>query len=572
MLLAALTRFHIGATITRMDAGTRKPADDATRREWPEPLVNADGVPIYEQEFFLALAARGKNAWNRWRSQHRNVAVTFEGIDFTDAANADINFCGYVFGNNCNFSGTIFGNGPWHFEPFVPGMPNFRQSQFGDDATFAGAFFGDRAFFLESVFGDRADFRAATFGDFSLAAVAKFKGSADFSGAIFGPQVKFSETTFRGPVRMDAWSLQQWREFKQALISASSRMSSWTDQKKEKYLSVSENLAKHGIGPDTFTAIHFSSARFLGQAIFLERRFGRYTSYFKNTRFDQPPSFAGCSGTSSVDLFGARIRFSGDLLGIPVPGWTTKTGVMLELRELRKIAEETRNHDLERDLFIEERKAQRGIALSDGAFKMLDRSAPSTLWVAKSRYVNGSIHALLVFPLKLIALFPLSLLRFAGKLLEIAVMTSFWVLGNYGRSFVRPLAALIFSVFVFQSIYMAMLMPVRHSSGNFFQAGLSLVKNYAAAAVSDDSKLGNAIRALAIANAIPLVGALGLEKEVKATVLCADTRNDLHSNRTEPCSFIPRPMLQLAMLAQSIFSGLCLFLIGLALRNYFRLK
>jgi hypothetical protein len=35
----------------------------------------------------------------------------------------------------------------------------------------------------------------------------------------------------------------------------------------------------------------------------------------------------------------------------------------LRLRRLRKIAEETKNHDLESDLYIEERKAERGIYL-----------------------------------------------------------------------------------------------------------------------------------------------------------------------------------------------------------------
>jgi hypothetical protein len=33
------------------------------------------------------------------------------------------------------------------------------------------------------------------------------------------------------------------------------------------------------------------------------------------------------------------------------------------LRAFRKIAEETKNHDLERDLYIEERKAERGVYL-----------------------------------------------------------------------------------------------------------------------------------------------------------------------------------------------------------------
>jgi hypothetical protein len=43
--------------------------------------------------------------------------------------------------------------------------------------------------------------------------------------------------------------------------------------------------------------------------------------------------------------------------------WTEKSEVPLRLRRLRKIAEETKNHDLERDLYIEERKAERGVYL-----------------------------------------------------------------------------------------------------------------------------------------------------------------------------------------------------------------
>src|SRR5207249_3747100 len=49
---------------------------------------------------------------------------------------------------------------------------------------------------------------------------------------------------------------------------------------------------------------------------------------------------------------------------IPAPGWTTNGDTVLQLRRLRKIAEETKNHDLERDLYIEERKAERGIQLA----------------------------------------------------------------------------------------------------------------------------------------------------------------------------------------------------------------
>jgi hypothetical protein len=40
---------------------------------------------IYDQAFFLALAAKGKDAWNAWRRDPINkyVRVTFAGIDFS---------------------------------------------------------------------------------------------------------------------------------------------------------------------------------------------------------------------------------------------------------------------------------------------------------------------------------------------------------------------------------------------------------------------------------------------------------------------------------------------------------
>jgi hypothetical protein len=39
----------------------------------------------YDQDFFLALAAKGKDAWNAWRRDPANkyVRVTFAGIDFS---------------------------------------------------------------------------------------------------------------------------------------------------------------------------------------------------------------------------------------------------------------------------------------------------------------------------------------------------------------------------------------------------------------------------------------------------------------------------------------------------------
>jgi hypothetical protein len=81
----------------------------------------------------------------------------------------------------------------------------------------------------------------------------------------------------------------------------------------------------------------------------------------------------------------------------------------------------------------------------------------------------------------------------------------------------------------------------------------------------------NALRAYTIANAVPFVGALTLEEEIKTTLLCGGRAN----MAVQPvCTPVPPPSLafQLITIGESIFSAICVFFAGLALRNYFKLK
>ena len=72
-----------------MDEPTNKPADSAASGEatpettppsggepappdFPVARIGEAGKPNYDQEFFLALARRGKEVWNRWRAGNRN--------------------------------------------------------------------------------------------------------------------------------------------------------------------------------------------------------------------------------------------------------------------------------------------------------------------------------------------------------------------------------------------------------------------------------------------------------------------------------------------------------------------
>src|SRR5262245_25801568 len=90
--------------------------------------------------------------------------------------------------------------------------------------------------------------------------------------------------------------------------------------------------------------------------VLMAKPFSRGACDFSGARFYYPPNFDGVNGAGKIDFSGARIRF------VPPgrwPHWTKDSLIPLRLRALRKIAEETKNHDLERDLYIEERKAER---------------------------------------------------------------------------------------------------------------------------------------------------------------------------------------------------------------------
>jgi hypothetical protein len=191
--------------------------------------------------------------------------------------------------------------------------------------------------------------------------------------------------------------------------------------------------------------------------------------------------FGENKGIEYIDLYGATIRFSGavKLFGKEwkVRGWTTDSDVANHLRSLRKLADETKNHDLERDLYIEERKAERGIRLAQ-------------LW-PKGSNEDREDHE----PTDWLKV-PTVVVKIFGHCLWIVVMAIYWLLSNFGRSFALPIGALLVSVVAFHWAYLAVLKAPSAAAANTFK---------------------DAAWAYAIPNAVPFVGALTLDKDVKTT-------------------------------------------------------
>jgi hypothetical protein len=109
--------------------------------------------------------------------------------------------------------------------------------------------------------------------------------------------------------------------------------------------------------PDQFAEISFADARFYRDVDFSGRSFTRFSD-FTGARFYRPPVFEAVTRVERIDFTGAYIGFASPHRLLQ---WTSDSLIPIRLRALRKIAEDTKNHDLERDLYIEERKAERGI-------------------------------------------------------------------------------------------------------------------------------------------------------------------------------------------------------------------
>ncbi len=495
------------------------------------PAIAQSGT--YDQAFFLALAAKGKEVWNAWRRDNKDINVTFAGIDFSEAPRDQIDFSWFEFGANADFSRCKWRGAEHRSEAYRPGRACFTGATFGNLASFYGAEFGShasfdgatfRAFadfgraafdkfatFRGTVFGKLTFFTSAAFGSDANFTAATFGEWADFGCAAFGIFASFKQTHFGGRVDFTGMSVEKrtW-DLEANADKAEEKSKDWQTLKTRH----EHSWILYSSGPDHFLEISFEGARFYGEANFSGRSF-KGEADFINSRFYRPPGFDAVPNAFRIDFTGAYIGFGRPLR----PHWTIDSKVPLGLRRLRKIAEETKNHDLERDLYIEERKAERGVYLHQ-LFEELKKAR----WIER----------------------PLITWQLVAHLFWISVMLGYLVLANYGRSFLLPLAWLGLSGYGFYWLYLWILEPITSKMGPL-----------------DTEKYKHAVRMLALGNTVPFVGPLTIDADIKKFLVCPGFGSCVP---TAPEGY------QLLVLSQNLLSIILVFFIGLALRNYFKIK
>lgn len=137
--------------------------------------------------------------------------------------------------------------------------------------------------------------------------------------------------------------------------------------------------------------------------------------------------------------------------------------------------------------------------------------------------------------------------RLAVHGLWIALMGVYWALADNGRSFVRPVAWLALSVWLFHWGFGAILARLMPQAGTL-----------------DAAKYARAEWMVSLGNAVPFVGPLTIDGEIKKFLFCPGHEVN--------CLPIPPEGFQLLVLGQNLLSIILVFFIGLALRNYFKIK
>ncbi len=497
--------------------------------------------------FFLALAAKGKDEWNKWRRDPANERerATFAGVDFSKAPLDTIDFSGFEFGHWVDFSGCVWRGVAWQFggdwergygmgirfdpKAFRPGRASFIGATFGPSAFFINASFGEEAFFDGAIFDAHTSFFGATFGDGASFTKTTFGSWTSFCLATFGACASFDGTAFGHYATFNGAAFGYLASFNGALFKGGVTFIAGPNPNEEKddpensLRQRHRRLWKHrGSGPDRFQSISFANARFSeeaelsGAANFSGRTFEDVVD-FSNARFFKPPIFHNVTNVVQIDFSGTRIGFA-------LPGkrsWTSDSKIPIRLRALRKIAEETKNHDLERDLYIEERKAERGVYWRQRREEL--KKAP-------------------------ILEKPPIFMRFVVHCAWIIVMFGYWTLADYGRSIARPLAWLFVSVFIF-----------------YFGYALILARLEQKVEPANKDYYDQAVWMLALGNAVPFLGHLSVDAGIKKSLYCP---GDVCGKRSP----IPPLGVQVLVIVQNVVSIALIFFFGLALRNYFKIK
>ncbi|MBM3567700.1 MAG: pentapeptide repeat-containing protein [Alphaproteobacteria bacterium] len=493
-----------------------------------------------------------------------SYSANLSGAQFGDGADLS----GAQFGDDANLSCAKFGN-----------FADLSGAQFGERANLSGAWFGFRAGLSSARFGDsanlsgaqfdlRANLSGAKFGNLADLSGARFGNGADLSGARFGDYADFSGTIFLGFARFNSaefhncqfrgWTESEWKQF----VENMRRENPTGNDAWEKEIMRREDSESYRTLPD----MDFTGARFNGTINFSGRKLNGALS-FRDAVFKQPPEFGDAENLHRIDMVGTTFRARDPAKDLPwfIPkgmriDWTKDSLKLTRIRRLRAIMETNAAHDTARDLFVLEKHAERGAFHASGRHGALIASSfmLGIYWLLSDcgrsvmrpmLWLGAVILGFAAFyDSKNIAMFDHWGVLWALSL--VAVYVPFVRRPPFTRgkwSWENRIATMI--------VLLTVGGIAIHGAGQFPPSPLI-------AHDVENAKKAEALIDFALLNSVPIAGPAGESyKTVTKNLGLRDFDGDLD---------LPFGM-RLWVLSQQIVSGVLLFLIGLGLRNRFRI-
>ena len=253
----------------------------------------------------IALARLGKDAWNQWRREYPTRGDGALRLNFANFRNCIFDagmrnwFEGFEFGDAANFEGAIFEESVFFSKADFGAGVSFSGAKFQKFANFSGAKFGEKVCFAATQFFSIADFSNADLGadanfararfhhaDFSISRLGYFArfdeaslGSlADFNGTLC-PSISFVDSLFDSMANFSG-AMFGGADFDGAQIGGSARFDGqiW-DSLRGRFRDTS-SFEKHrskanllGLSPSEFGGITFRGVRFGSGISFMNRTF-----------------------------------------------------------------------------------------------------------------------------------------------------------------------------------------------------------------------------------------------------------------------------------------------------------
>ena len=508
--------------------------------------------------FFSELLAQGQDAWDNW---FQNVnkqpnLVILKDIDFKKY-NIKPNFSNFIFEKGSILENIVFDNDISFANSKFNEDIQFKNIRFEKSADFTGSTFQNIEFTY--IFYNALSFEGAKFeGDVTFQTInyiyhelaatneknitfsfcnAKFYKKSKFKDVLFY-QVDFSGALFCGDAVFKNSSFIKFSNFKNAFFSSSTEFY-WCQLEecdfgieKNSIKTIREELKKQNIKNVEIRSLpKFISVRFKEK--FSSSLRIKETCY-RASVFEFVPDLGTNEEISKTDITHIIIEPFTKINSFSERLKQADSNIIKDLRRLRIQVSQTGATELEAQLFLEELKCEQYLHLAN-----------TLIPFSKFNRLEFNVKIKLIFSLFL-------------RLTYLAIDNFYYIISNYGRSIIRPLLCIFTSFFVFRFIYLKIFSEVWKNSPHF-------ISNKSVDKIVTLDEYNEALNVIVIANHIPIVGSLTADTNTKNILFCG------HVPATyEICA--PPILYDIMLVFQNIFVGLLIFLFGLAIRNYFKIK